>query len=72
MAISGKITRFNMHQLPPYERMQQMRARRAEAAAMVQKSANLASNFAAIQQNKTQATGDLISRIAMNRIYKSA
>ncbi|WP_140048935.1 hypothetical protein [Devosia lucknowensis] len=61
-----------MHQLPPYERMQQMRARRAEAAAMVQKSASLAGSFAAIQQNQSQATGDLISKIAMQRIYKKA
>ncbi|MBJ3783661.1 hypothetical protein [Devosia sediminis] len=70
MAISGKITRFNMHQLPPYERMQQMRARRAEAAAIVQKNANLANGFATIQQNNTQATGDLISKIAMQRMSK--
>ena len=70
MTISGKITRFNMHQLPPYERMQQMRARRAEAAAIVQKNANLANGFATIQQNNTQATGDLISKIAMQRMSK--
>jgi hypothetical protein len=72
MSISGKITRFNMHQLPPYERMQHMRARRAEAAAMAAKSQALATNFASIQQSNVQATGDLVSKIVMQRIYKHA
>lgn len=72
MAISGKITRFNMHQLPPYERMQHMRARRAEAAEMVQKSMSLANSFASIQSNSAIEQGNLFSRIAMSRISKQA
>ena len=46
MSISGKITRFNMHELPPYERMQHLRARRMEAAAIAEKQAGFASRFA--------------------------
>lgn len=72
MTISGKITRFNMHQLPPYERMQHMRARRAEAAEAAQRQANLANSFATIQSNKVIELGNLFSRIAMSRISKQA
>lgn len=70
MSISGKITRFNMHQLPPYERMQYHRERRAQAAAEAAKSQALATSFASIQQNNAKAIGDLVSRIAMQRISK--
>lgn len=72
MAISSKITRFNMHQLPPYERMQHLRARRAEAAAEAQKYSNMANNFAAIQNSNAVEMGNIVSRTAMNRIYKKA
>jgi hypothetical protein len=72
MSISGKITRFNMHQLPPYERMQHLRARRMEAAAIAEKHAAFASSFAGIQQNNTAEIGNLISRIAMQRMSKLA
>lgn len=70
MVSTGKITRFNMHQLPPYERMQHQRARRLAAAEIVQKNAILAGNFASIQTNKTVAYGDLISKAAMQRMLK--
>ena len=43
-----KITRFNMHQLPPYERMQYLRERRAAAAEVAQKNASTANSFASI------------------------
>ncbi len=72
MAISSKITRFNMHQLPPYERMQHLRARRAEAAAKAQKYSNMANNFAAIQNSNAVEMGNIISKVAMNRIFKKA
>lgn len=70
MSISGKITRFNMHQLSSYERLQYLRERRSEAAAIAQKQAAFANNFAGIQQNNSAEIGNLISRIAMQRISK--
>jgi len=69
---STRITRYNMHQLPPYERMQYQRERRAAAAELAQKSANLANSYANIQSNTAIATGNLVSKIAMQRIYKTA
>jgi hypothetical protein len=72
MADGSKITRYNMHQLPPYERMQYQRERRAMAAEAAQKQANLANNLASIQSNNVLETGNLISRIAMSRISKLA
>lgn len=68
--VSGKITRFNMHQLSPYDRLQHIRARRAEAAAMAEKTQAMATSFASIQQSNATAMGDLISKIAMTRISK--
>ena len=70
MTYSSRITRFNIHQLPPYERMQQMRARRAAAVEMAQKHASLANGFATIQVNKAARQGDLFSKIAMQRISR--
>jgi len=72
MAISTRITRFNMHQLPPYERLQHQRARRAEAAAEAQKYTNMANSFAAIQRANAIEMGNIVSKVAMNRIYKKA
>ncbi|UYO00845.1 MAG: hypothetical protein KIT02_06470 [Devosia sp.] len=59
-----------MHQLPPYERMQHLRARRLAAAEVAQKSAILAGNFASIQTSKTVSYGDLVSKVAMQRLLK--
>lgn len=67
-----KITRFNMHQLPPYERIQYQRERRAAAAELAQKNASLANSFASIQSNKAAEMGNLFSKIAMQRISKTA
>lgn len=69
---STKINRYNMHQLAPYERMQYQRERRAAAAEVAQKQANLANSFANIQSSNAIETGNLVSRVAMNRIYKKA
>ncbi|MCP8883716.1 hypothetical protein NIM87_09420 [Devosia sp. XJ19-1] len=68
--MSGKITRFNMHELSSYDRMQFLRGRRAEALAAAQKSMNLANSFARIQNNQSVEIGNLISRVAMQRISK--
>ncbi len=69
---STKITRFNMHQLAPYERMQYQRERRAAAAEIAQKQANMANSFASIQSSNAVEMGNLVSKVAMNRIYKKA
>lgn len=70
MNYSGKITRFNMYQLSPYDRLQYQRGRKAEALEIAQKQAALANGLAAIQQNQAVALGNLVSRVAMQRIYK--
>jgi len=70
MSYSGKITRFNMYQLSPYDRLQYQRGRKAEALEVAQKQAALANGLAAIQQNQAVALGNLVSRVAMQRIYK--
>ncbi|WP_338720118.1 hypothetical protein [Devosia sp. XK-2] len=70
MAIGGKITRFNMYQLSPYDRIQHQRSRRAEAAAMGAKQAAFAGSFASIQRNNATELGNLISKVAMQRIFK--
>lgn len=67
-----KITRFNMHQLPPYERMQYLRERRAAAAEVAQKNASTANSFASIQSNNATEMGNLTSKMAMQRISKTA
>lgn len=67
-----KINRYNMHQLPPYERMQYQRERRAAAAELAQKSTNLANSFANIQSNNAVEMGNLFSKVAMQRISKIA
>ena len=72
MSLSGKITRFNMHQLPAYDRLQYMRSRRQESAALVENSMTLAYSFSSIQSNNVTAQGNLYSRIAMQRISKKA
>lgn len=72
MAYGDRITRFNMHQLSPYDRLQHMRARRQEAAELAQKQAAFAGSFARIQANNTAQLGNLISRVAMQRISKLA
>ena len=69
---SSKITRYNMHQLSPYERIQYQRERRAAAAEIAAKNASTASSFATIQSNSVVETGNLISQIAMTRISKTA
>lgn len=70
MSYSGKITRFNMYQLSPYDRLQYQRGRKAEALEIAQKQAALANGLAAIQKNQAVALGNLVSRVAMQRIYK--
>ena len=70
MAISGRITRFNMHQLSVYDRMQFLRSRRSEAAAIAQKSAALANSLATIQVNNAAEQGNLFSKIAMQRLSR--
>lgn len=72
MTISSKITRFNMHQLPPYERMQHMRARRQAALEEQQKSMNFANGMANVLNNQRIEQGNLISRIVMTRLSKKA
>lgn len=69
---STKINRYNMHQLPPYERMQYQRERRQAAAETAAKSAGLANSFASIQSNNATEMGNLISKMAMQRISKTA
>jgi hypothetical protein len=70
MSISGKITRFNMHELSSYARLQYLRERRASAIEMNQKSAAMANNFASIQSNNAVEMGNLFSKMAMQRISK--
>ncbi len=70
MSFSGKITRFNMYELSSYERLQYQRGRRAEALAMAQKQAALANSLAAIQQNQAVAIGNLVSKVAMQRLSR--
>ncbi len=65
-----KITRFNIHQLPPYERLQLQRQQRAEAAEQAAKMSSLAQGFASIQTNTVREQGNLISQIAMSRMSK--
>ncbi|SMQ70151.1 hypothetical protein SAMN06295905_1799 [Devosia lucknowensis] len=69
---SSKINRYNMHQLPPYERMQYQRERRAMAAETAQKQANMANSFANIQSSNVVETGNIVSKIAMSRMSKIA
>ncbi|WP_140048934.1 hypothetical protein [Devosia lucknowensis] len=61
-----------MHQLPPYERMQYQRERRAMAAETAQKQANMANSFANIQSSNVVETGNIVSKIAMSRMSKIA
>ncbi|ODT70001.1 MAG: hypothetical protein ABS75_14285 [Pelagibacterium sp. SCN 63-23] len=70
MAISNKITRWNMHELGAYERLQHQRERRALAAQEAQKSAAIANSFAAIRNQNAVEQGNLFSRIAMQRLSK--
>lgn len=70
MSISSKITRFTVHQLPAYNRMQYHRQNRAEAAAQTARSANLANSFATIQNNDTAERSNLISRQVLSRLSK--
>lgn len=67
-----KINRYTMHQLSPYERIQYQRERRAAAAEIAQKNANTANSFANIQANNAVEMGNLFSKIAMQRISKTA
>jgi hypothetical protein len=69
---STKITRYNMHQLSAYERMQYQRERRAAAAETAQKNASLANSFASIQSSNAVEMGNLFSKIAMQRVSKTA
>jgi len=69
---STKINRYNMHQLSPYERIQYQRERRAAAAETAQKNASMANSFASIQSNKAVEMGNLFSKMAMQRISKTA
>jgi hypothetical protein len=68
MAVSQKITRWNMHQLSSYEQMQYHRERRAAAREQQQKTASLANGFAAIRNNLVVEQGNLFSRIALERM----
>lgn len=72
MAMSSKINRWNMHQLGAYERLQYLRERRAQVAETQAKTAALANGFASIQINHAAAQGDLVSRMAMTRLNKTA
>jgi len=67
-----KINRWNQFEFSAYQRMAWQRGRRAEAAEMQAKTAALANSFASIQTNMAAAQGDLVSRVAMNRIRKTA
>lgn len=67
-----KINRYNMHKLPPYERMQYQRERKAMATEVAQKQAHTANSFASIQNTNAAEMGNLFSRIAMSRISKLA
>jgi len=69
---STKINRYNMHQLSPHERIQYQRERRAAAAETAQKNASMANSFASIQSNKAVEMGNLFSKMAMQRISKTA
>lgn len=68
----GKITRWNMYDYAPAQRMEYQRARRAEAREMMDKSTALANTFASIQTSHAAETGNIISRMAMQRMNKTA
>jgi hypothetical protein len=68
----GSINRWNMYDYAPAERMAYLQQRRAEAAEMAAKNTALATSFATIQSNNIASQGDLFSRIAMERISKTA
>lgn len=69
---SDRITRWNVHQLSPYDQIQWRRDRRSEAAEMQAKTTALANSFAAVNTSYVQEQGNLYSKIAMNRISRTA
>lgn len=68
MAISGRITRWNVTQLSSFEQLQFHRERRAQARESIAKMNAQASSFGNIQVNKSIAMGDITSRMAMARM----
>ncbi len=71
MAVSGRITRWNVTQLSSFEQLQFHRERRAQAREAIAKMNAQASSFGNIQVNKSVAMGDITSRIAMARMAAS-
>ena len=68
----GKTNRWNVHELPAYDRLQFYRAARDEARAMQQKMSSLAGSLSGIQQNQAVEMGNIISRVAMQRVSDAA
>ena len=71
MAIGGT-NRWNVHQLPAYDRLQFYRAARDEARAMQAKMSSVASNLSGIQQSQTVEMGNIVSRVALKRVSDAA
>ncbi len=71
MAI-GKTNRWNAHELPAYDRLQFYRAARDEARAMQQKMSAMAGAFTSVQSNQSVEMGNIVSRVAMQRISDAA
>ena len=65
---NGKITRWTAYKLPAYDRLQYYRAARDEARAMQQKMSSIAGSLAGIQQNQAVEMGNIISRVALQRV----
>ncbi|WIY51778.1 hypothetical protein O9Z70_09790 [Devosia sp. YIM 151766] len=68
MAISGRITRWNAYQLSSYEQLQYHRERRAQIREEIAKMNAQASSLTSVQMQKAVGMGDLVSRMAMERI----
>ena len=66
--MAEKITRFNLHQYPISTQMDYRRQRKEEALASIEKSSQLANNFASISSARASEEGNLFSRIAMERM----
>ncbi|ODT79244.1 MAG: hypothetical protein ABS76_20500 [Pelagibacterium sp. SCN 64-44] len=71
MSVSGRITRFNIHQLSSYEQLQYHRERRAEVREALAKMNAQASAFGNIQVKQSIGMGDITSRMAMTRMSVS-
>jgi hypothetical protein len=64
----GKISRWNLHQLSAYDQIQYRREQRAIAREQQQKMAAMAQSFANIQTQNFMEQGNIVSRVAMQRM----